>query len=144
LHFAAGDLPRQTQPVVEAVLYPVGRELGRQVQVERACVLAETAELNRLDPLAEQLVAQILAQPLADVSPIGGEVDGVLILDLPQLTALPFGCRMPGMRANSNHFEPAPSAMTQTPRNDTVRAMLRPSPESPFCKGRRPPIVVSI
>jgi hypothetical protein len=78
-HFAAGDLPGQRQPVMEAVAHPVGGKFGRQEQVQRAGFLAEAAELDRLDPLAVQLLAQVLAQALADVGPVCGQVQRFLI-----------------------------------------------------------------
>jgi len=62
-----GDLPRQRETVGKAVRHPVRAELGRQEQVQRAGVGMEHAQLDRPDPLGEQLLAQVLAQALADV-----------------------------------------------------------------------------
>ena len=78
-HFAAGNLPCQAQPVGKAILDPVGAEFGGQEQVERARVLIDAANLDRPDPLAVQLVAKILAEPLADIGPIRSQVYRFLI-----------------------------------------------------------------
>ena len=78
-HFAARDLPREAQPIGEAILHPVRAELGRQEKVERAAVAVDPADLDRFDPLAVQLVTQILAQALADVGPVRRQVHCVLI-----------------------------------------------------------------
>ena len=75
-HFAARNLPRQLQPIMKTVAHPVGGKFGRQIEIERAGFPVETAELDRLDPLAVELMAQILAQALTDVGPIGGEIYG--------------------------------------------------------------------
>src|SRR3546814_9949774 len=72
--FAAGDLPGELEPVVKPVVDPVGGKFGRQEQVERARILAETAELDRPDPLTVELVPQILAQALTYVRPIGSKI----------------------------------------------------------------------
>jgi hypothetical protein len=99
-HFGAGDLPGEAQPVGKAVGHPVGGELGRQEQVERAGLLAERAELDRLDPLAVELLAQVLAQALADVSPVRSKVEGFLIFHHPRFArfALVRHCLTPAPR----------------------------------------------
>jgi hypothetical protein len=74
------DLPGQRQAVRIAVGHPVGGKFGGQIQVERAGFLAEAAQLDRTDPLVEELLSQILAQALADIGPVGGEIDRLLIL----------------------------------------------------------------
>ena len=56
-HVRAGDLPGQRQPVGEAVRDPIGGKFGWQVKIKRAGFLAETAQLDRLDPLREKLSA---------------------------------------------------------------------------------------
>ena len=81
-HFAAGDLPGQAEAVGEPVLHPVGAEFRRQEKVERACFGIDFPDLDRLDPLAVQLMTEILAQPLADVSPIGCQVYCLQILHI--------------------------------------------------------------
>ncbi len=73
-HFAAGDLPCQAQAVGKAILDPVGAEFGGQEKVERARILFDATDLDRLDPLAVKLVSQILSQALADVRPIRRQV----------------------------------------------------------------------
>ena len=75
-HFAAGDLPCQLQPVMKPVTHPVGREFGREIEIERAALAIEAAKLDRLDPLAVQLMSQILAQPLTDIGPVSSKVHG--------------------------------------------------------------------
>src|SRR5260221_1909929 len=75
-----GDLPGERQPVGEAVAHPIGRGFRRQEQIERPGVLAEGADLNWLDPLAMQLLTEILAKALADVRPVGGEIQRLVIL----------------------------------------------------------------
>jgi len=79
-HVRASDLPCQRKPVREAILHPIGAELGRQIEIERARLLAVRARLDRLDPLAVHLLAEVLAQPLADVGPIGRQVQSFGIL----------------------------------------------------------------
>lgn len=60
---------------METVTHPVGREFGREIEVERAAVAVQRAELDRLDPLAVQLVPEILAQALTDIGPVGSEIN---------------------------------------------------------------------
>ena len=74
-HFGGCDLPRERQAIRKPVLHPFRREFGGQEQVERARLAVDTADLDRLDPLAVQLMAQILAQALADIRPIRREID---------------------------------------------------------------------
>ena len=78
-HFAARDLPRQAEPVGKTVLDPIGAEFGGQEQVERTAVLVDPADLDRLDPLAVELVTKILAQALADIGPVRRQVHRLLI-----------------------------------------------------------------
>ena len=78
-HFAAGDFPGEAEPVGKAIRHPVGREFGGQEQIERAGILGKAAQLNRTDPLGEELLTQILLQALNDIGPIGGEIERVLI-----------------------------------------------------------------
>lgn len=73
-HFTAGDFPREAQTVSKSILHPIGGKFRGQVQFERAGFLTQPAHLNRLDPLAVELMTQILAQPLADVGPIRRQV----------------------------------------------------------------------
>ena len=93
---------------MESVLHPVGGKFGRQEQVERARFLVEAAELDRLDPLAVQLVAQILAQALADVRPIGGQVHRFCLPSFILRIASRFRAVsiLSAMRSHPNHFEP--------------------------------------
>src|SRR5690606_2886872 len=69
---------------------------------QRAAGLAEAAQLDRPDPLAEQLVAQILAQPLADVRPIGGEIEGLLFGHVP-IRCFAFGRQRPASMWSHPH-----------------------------------------
>ena len=69
-HFAASDLPGKREPVREPVVHPVGREFGGKIKVERPRLAAEIAQLDRADPLAVQLLAQVLAQAYANVRPV--------------------------------------------------------------------------
>jgi hypothetical protein len=78
-HIVARDLPGEREAIGEAVRHPVGGELGRQEQVQRPGLLAEAAQLDRLDPLAIELLTDILAQAVADVCPVGGKIHGFLI-----------------------------------------------------------------
>jgi len=73
-HVRPGNLPREREPISKAVRNPVRRELGRQIQVEGSRLGAVVARLNRLDPLAVDLLTQVLAQALANVGPIGRQV----------------------------------------------------------------------
>jgi len=82
-HFIAGDLPRQRKPVGKAVSHPVGGKFGGQEQVERAGFLAVRTELDRPDPLAVELLAQVLAQALADIRPVRGEIESFLVFHCP-------------------------------------------------------------
>jgi hypothetical protein len=77
---SAGHLPGQRKPVGKAFTHPVGGKFVRQEQIECPGFLADRAKLDRLDPLAVQLLAQIFAQTLADISPVRREVHGLLLL----------------------------------------------------------------
>ena len=82
-----GDLPGQRKPVGKPVGNPVRGKFGGQKQIESAGFLAEAARLDWLDPLAVQLLTQILAQTLADISPVGGQIERFLLSPQPS----PFG-----------------------------------------------------
>ena len=73
-HFTAGNLPRKRQTLGKTVLHPIGREFGWQIQIERAGFLINSAHLDRLDPLAVQLMTKIFAQSAADIGPVGCKV----------------------------------------------------------------------
>jgi hypothetical protein len=144
-HFAAGDLPGEAEPVMEAVLHPVGGELRRQEQVERAGFLAEAAELDRLDPLAVKLVTEVLAQSLAYVRPVGGQVQCFLFLDLPHSQPLPFHHRHAGMLTHSNHrTAPSQHDPKMYPRRLQRRQGSAPRRNHPSWSGRRLAIVISM
>src|SRR5690606_23271996 len=89
--------------VGKAVLHPVGREFGGQEQMERAALLAEAAYLDRPDPLAEQLVPQVLAQPLADVRPVCRKIQRFGIFHVPLNCILLGRSRPARMRSHPNH-----------------------------------------
>ncbi len=109
-HFAARNLPGKRKAVRESVRHPVGRKFRRQEQFERARFLAEGAQLDRPDPLAVQLMAQVLAQALADIRPIGGQVQSFLVVVHVISAFTPFGGgRCPvAMRSHPYHsYRPA-------------------------------------
>ena len=59
---------------MKPVIDPIGRKFGWQEKVQCSGFLFKPADLNRLDPLAVKLMSQILAETLADVSPVSGEI----------------------------------------------------------------------
>ena len=62
-------LPRQRQPLAEMRADPVGHELARHDEVERAAVRLERAELGGLQPAVEGARAKIAAKSGADRIP---------------------------------------------------------------------------
>jgi len=63
-------------------------ETGRQEQIERAGFLAEHADLNRLDPLAVELRAEILLRPWLMSCPMCRQIECLLVLDHRAITSL--------------------------------------------------------
>ena len=66
-------LPGERQPLAEMRAHPVGHELARHDDVERAAVGLERAELGRLQPAVEGARAKIAAKSGADRFPGGFE-----------------------------------------------------------------------
>ena len=89
-HVRAGDFPCQRKAIGKAILHPFGGEFGGQEQVERPRVTVDAADLDRLDPLAVQLVTEILAQALADIAPVRRKIDSFEVFHVFVPTLLPF------------------------------------------------------
>src|SRR5207302_6394893 len=62
-------LPRERQPLAEMRAYPVGHELARHDDIERARIGLEGAELGRLQPAVEGPCPKIAAKSGADRFP---------------------------------------------------------------------------
>ena len=76
--------------------HPFGGEFGGEVERQRARGGVELAQLDRLDPLAVQLMAQILAQAGTDIVPVRGQRDAlhlVFAFALSRLARSPVGVR---------------------------------------------------